>query len=523
LIRKDDKFSGFGFVTFEKKTDAAKAIEILNNKEFKLLGTNVIADWCLPKDLYLKNQRDMPEEKSKNDKEDKSVKEESNSEHNSDEGEAEEDLDNNESDGEKDEEDEKEEEEEDKKEKKIVSEKHKIKQKAGTKDVLEKRTVFLRNLSFDATEDQLREVFSKYGQVKYCKLCMDRDLERPRGTGFIQFEEAQSALDACAESNILEIDSRRIQIDLAMSRTNVDELVKEKKTKEPRDNRNLALAKEGVIYPNSYEAKELSKSDLDKRAKIEAANTAKLKILHYFVSPTRLSVHNIPVKTTDEELRKIFSNALGDMKGKKILECRIMRDLTRLNADGVAKSRGYGFVEFANYEQAHKALHATNNNPDIFEDKKTRLIVQFSIEDIRKLKIKERRLEKQKAKKGLPITKKQSKLRNRKLHKNVNDHDYDPSIDDVNKIKEKNLMRVHNIEKKLSKRKMEEEKKKNAKKVRTESTKKQIPTTTANPDKKKRKKQVRKQRPKKVIKDDTDDLIDKYMQNKSTKKRKWFE
>lgn len=511
MVQKDGKFAGFGFVTFEKKTDAAKAIETLNNQEYKLLGTKVIADWCLPKDLYLRNQKEQIEnEKTQKVDKDEDMKDESEKDDEEDKG--------NEDDNESNEDQEEEEEA-----KKIVPKQMKIKQKTGTQDVLEKRTVFLRNLSFDATEDQLREVFSKYGQVKYCKLCMDRDLERPKGTGFVQFEEAKSALDACAESNILEIDSRRIQIDLALSRTNVDDLVKEKKTKEPKDNRNLALAKEGVIYPNSYEAKELSKSDLEKRAKIEAANAAKLKLLHYFVSPTRLSVHNIPVKTTDEELRKIFSNALGDMKRKKILECRIMRDLTRVNADGVAKSRGYGFVEFSNYEQAHKALHATNNNPNIFDDKKTRLIVQFSIEDIRKLKIKERRLEKQKAKKGIAINKKPSKSKNKKSNKTENGQEYDPDVDDVDKIKEKNLMRVHNIEKKLSKRKMEEEKKKNAKKARTEPTKKQTIAPTTRIEKKKRKRQVKQQRPKKVIKDKTDDLIDKYMQKKSTKKRKWFE
>lgn len=162
--------------------------------------------------------------------------------------------------------------------------------------------------------------------------------------------------------------------------------------------RNLTLAKEGVVYANSYEAEGVSKADMVKRQKIEAANTQKLKLLHYFVSPTRLSVHNIPIKCSDQQLREIFQRAIGESVGGKmssITECRIMRDLTRLNSEGVAKSKGYGFVEFKTHEMAMKALHATNNNPNLFDgSSNTRLIVQFSIEDMRALKKKQQRQEK---------------------------------------------------------------------------------------------------------------------------------
>ena len=47
-----------------------------------------------------------------------------------------------------------------------------------------------------------------------------------------------------------------------------------------------------------------------------------------------------------------------------------MRDLDRVNTSGVAKSRGYGFVNFSHHEHALKALHLLNNNPKVFGDKK---------------------------------------------------------------------------------------------------------------------------------------------------------
>ena len=47
--------NGFGFVTFKNLKDAQKAIETLNAKADKFNGTKVAVDWCLPKNLYLKN------------------------------------------------------------------------------------------------------------------------------------------------------------------------------------------------------------------------------------------------------------------------------------------------------------------------------------------------------------------------------------------------------------------------------------------------------------------------------------
>ena len=124
------------------------------------------------------------------------------------------------------------------------------KRKTGTLDVQEQRTVFVRNLSFDANEESVSEAFSKFGPVKFVKLCIDKELERPKGTAFIQFETSQGAVNACAESEMFEMDSRVLQIDMAVSRDKVTNLVEEKKLNPSKDNRNIALAKEGIIYAN---------------------------------------------------------------------------------------------------------------------------------------------------------------------------------------------------------------------------------------------------------------------------------
>ena len=193
---------------------------------------------------------------------------------------------------------------------------------------------------------------------------------------------------------------------------------------------------------------------MDKRTKIEQQNRAKLKLLHYFVSPTRLSVHNIPVKCTDDELKKIFLSAFDETERKlvRIVECRIMRDLTRVNSEGIAKSKGFGFVEFKTFDHALKALKATNNNPNLFEDKKTRLIVQFSIEDMRALKKRERRVNKNKSDLNKKFKPKSKKKR---------DED-ELNEDEKDKKKQKNLINVHLLHRKI-KRKLEEDEEENKK------------------------------------------------------------
>ena len=69
---------------------------------------------------------------------------------------------------------------------------------------------------------------------------------------------------------------------------------------------------------------------------------------------------------------------------------KIMRSKDRLDSNGQPRSLGYGFIEIGNHESALKLLRATNNNPEIFGEKR-RPIVEFSIENIKALKILEQR------------------------------------------------------------------------------------------------------------------------------------
>lgn len=120
-------------------------------------------------------------------------------------------------------------------------------------------------------------------------------------------------------------------MDMALSRT---ELTKAKdlrdQTKDDykkHDQRNLALAKHGVIL-NLAEL-DGNEGDLRKRQQLEDAKKAKLNNPIYFVSPTRLTIHNLPPTVDDKKLRSIILNALKKngvaLKDVTINECRLMK------------------------------------------------------------------------------------------------------------------------------------------------------------------------------------------------------
>ncbi len=60
------------------------------------------------------------------------------------------------------------------------------------------KKLFVGNLPFRVSEDEIRDLFEEYGEVHSVALITDRDTGRPRGFGFVEMEdaEADAAVDA---------------------------------------------------------------------------------------------------------------------------------------------------------------------------------------------------------------------------------------------------------------------------------------------------------------------------------------
>ena len=67
------------------------------------------------------------------------------------------------------------------------------------------KKLYVGNLSFDSTDDELRRLFESHGAVESAKVATDRDSGRSRGFGFIEMtsdSEAESAIGALNGSQV---------------------------------------------------------------------------------------------------------------------------------------------------------------------------------------------------------------------------------------------------------------------------------------------------------------------------------
>ncbi|KZV82140.1 hypothetical protein EXIGLDRAFT_657508, partial [Exidia glandulosa HHB12029] len=78
--------------------------------------------------------------------------------------------------------------------------------------------VYVGNLSWNTTDDTLRESFSQFGQILDSIVMRDRDTGRSRGFGFVTYGSPQEAEAAIASLNDQELDGRRIKVNLANAR-----------------------------------------------------------------------------------------------------------------------------------------------------------------------------------------------------------------------------------------------------------------------------------------------------------------
>ncbi|HOU42133.1 MAG TPA: RNA-binding protein [Promineifilum sp.] len=79
------------------------------------------------------------------------------------------------------------------------------------------KKVYVGNLSFSATEDQVRDLFSEYGEIQSIAMINDRDTGRFRGFAFVEMED--SAANAAIKAlNGKEVDGRELSVNEARPR-----------------------------------------------------------------------------------------------------------------------------------------------------------------------------------------------------------------------------------------------------------------------------------------------------------------
>jgi RNA recognition motif-containing protein len=78
--------------------------------------------------------------------------------------------------------------------------------------------LYVGNLPFDVSEDELRDLFAAQGEVVSAKVITDRETGRPRGFGFVEMEQAEDAQKAIQSLDGQDFKGRNLKVNLAKPR-----------------------------------------------------------------------------------------------------------------------------------------------------------------------------------------------------------------------------------------------------------------------------------------------------------------
>ncbi|OAQ62304.1 ribosome biogenesis protein [Pochonia chlamydosporia 170] len=453
LPQSKGKLRGFGFVTIRGRKNAEKALEGVNGKE--LDGRTLAVDWAVDKETWEQQQElERVDEATAEEKDQEESNElgldmgESNDADDDKISEPEQkdgldaDLENfmkNHMQNMEDEEDDDDDDDDD------IQQGGFSKPSPGKKTTDNTSTVFIRNLPFTTTDEQLKGFFSHFGIIRYARVVIDKVTEKPAGTGFVCFlKEADakscikeaprpSASTAGVKPSLLldenadpsgkyTLEGRLLQVAQAVNKVEAANLADNSLAKRrEKDKRRLYLLSEGNIGRGSPLFDMLSPSEVQMR-QTSAAQRKKLvqsnPSLH--ISLTRLALRNIPRNIGMKELKELARKAVvgfavdvkegrrqplskeenardgkdakekerqRKLKGKGIVrQAKVVFESNQGSkvdeTSGAGKSRGYGFIEYTSHHWALMGLRYLNGYQLQGDNgRKQRLIVEFAIEN----------------------------------------------------------------------------------------------------------------------------------------------
>ncbi len=77
------------------------------------------------------------------------------------------------------------------------------------------KNIFVGNLNFNTSEDELRQMFEAHGQVDRVSIMTDRETGRSRGFGFVEMANAEEAERAIAALNGMQLGGRTLNVNEA--------------------------------------------------------------------------------------------------------------------------------------------------------------------------------------------------------------------------------------------------------------------------------------------------------------------
>jgi RNA recognition motif-containing protein len=80
--------------------------------------------------------------------------------------------------------------------------------------------IFIANLDWEITSEDLKTTFSAFGPVTYAHVVYEKDTKRSKGFGYVEMEETDHAINAINALNGMEINSRKLDVKIASPKEN---------------------------------------------------------------------------------------------------------------------------------------------------------------------------------------------------------------------------------------------------------------------------------------------------------------
>ncbi|HVZ26618.1 MAG TPA: RNA-binding protein [Sediminibacterium sp.] len=80
--------------------------------------------------------------------------------------------------------------------------------------------IYVSNLSFHTSEEDLKDMFSQFGAVESAKIILDRETNRSRGFAFVEMPSSSEGATAIDRLNGKEIEGRALSVSLAREKEN---------------------------------------------------------------------------------------------------------------------------------------------------------------------------------------------------------------------------------------------------------------------------------------------------------------
>ncbi|HTD94407.1 MAG TPA: RNA-binding protein [Chitinophagaceae bacterium] len=82
--------------------------------------------------------------------------------------------------------------------------------------------LYVSNLSFHTSEDELRKMFEEFGGVSSAKIITDRETGRSRGFGFVEMASDDESKKAIQQLNNKEVEGRAMSVSVAREKPRSD-------------------------------------------------------------------------------------------------------------------------------------------------------------------------------------------------------------------------------------------------------------------------------------------------------------